>query len=59
MIGMQGNARDRLDPSGYIHIRGELWQAELIEGASPIDKGEDVRIMGNRGLILLVESDRD
>jgi membrane-bound ClpP family serine protease len=57
MIGMQGIARDRMDPSGYILIRGELWHAELIEGASPIDRGQEVRILGNRGFTLLVGSE--
>ena len=57
MIGQQGIAENRLAPSGYIHVRGELWQAEIEKNSVPIEKGEGVRIYGNRGLILLVHRD--
>jgi len=57
MIGLRGIAENRLAPSGYIHVRGELWQAEVVENSLPIDKGESVRIYGNRGLTLLVHRD--
>ena len=55
MVGMRGIAKDRLAPSGYIQIRGELWNAELMEGNPPIEKGEDVRVRGVRGLTLIVQ----
>lgn len=55
MIGLRGTAKDRLAPSGYVHVRGELWQAEIMEGGSPIEKGDSVRVMGIRGLTLLVQ----
>jgi len=54
MIGQQGITENRLAPSGYIYVRGELWQAEIEENSVPIEKGEKVRIYGNRGLTLLV-----
>jgi membrane protein implicated in regulation of membrane protease activity len=57
MIGLQGIAKNRLAPSGYVHVRGELWQAEVEENSVPIEKGESVRIYGNRGLTLLVHRD--
>ncbi|MBU2497693.1 MAG: NfeD family protein [Proteobacteria bacterium] len=57
MIGRLGMARDRLSPSGYVFIRGELWQAEVIEGNSSIEKGGTVRVHGVRGLTLLVTPD--
>jgi len=57
MIGLQGIAENRLAPSGYIHVRGELWQAEVAQNSGPIEKGESVRIYGNRGLTLLVHHD--
>ena len=55
MVGVRGIAKDRLAPSGYVHIRGELWNAEVMEGNPPIEKGEDVRVRGVRGLTLIVE----
>lgn len=57
MIGLQGIAENRLAPSGYVHVHGELWQAEVVENSFPIEKGESVRIYGNRGLTLLVHRD--
>lgn len=55
MVGVRGIAKDRLAPSGYVQIRGELWNAELMEGNPPIEKGEDVRVRGVRGLTLIVQ----
>ena len=57
MIGLRGIAENRLAPSGYVHVHGELWQAEAVENSLPIEKGESVRIYGNRGLTLLVHRD--
>ncbi|MEW6377912.1 MAG: NfeD family protein [Thermodesulfobacteriota bacterium] len=54
MVGEKGIAEERLDPSGYIRIHGELWKAELIGGGPPVEKGESVRVQGIRGLVLLV-----
>lgn len=59
IIGMQGVTKDRLEPSGYVRVRGELWQAEIMEGGQPIEKGVNVRIREIRGLILLVEPDKE
>jgi membrane-bound ClpP family serine protease len=56
MLGAHGVARDRLAPSGYILAHGELWQAEVMEGNPPIERGEDVVVRGSRGLTLIVES---
>lgn len=55
MIGLHGIAKDRLDPSGYIFIHGELWKAKLIGKGPAIEKGEHVLVKGTRGLTLLVE----
>jgi len=54
IVGMQGIAKDRLAPSGYIRIRGELWRAEVMEGGKPIERGKRVLVMGIEGLTLLV-----
>jgi len=57
IVGARGIAKDRLAPSGYVWVRGELWQAEVMGGYSPIDSGEGVRVRGIRGLRLLVQAD--
>ena len=55
MVGAQGLAKERLAPSGYVQVRGELWKAELMEGSPPLEKGERVRVEGVRGLRLIVQ----
>lgn len=57
MVGKKGIAKERLAPSGYIFIHGELWKAEVVEGSPPIEKGELVRVEGSRGRVLLVQKE--
>ena len=52
--GARGVATERLDPSGYVRVRGELWRAELARGARPVDKDEPVQVRAMRGLTLIV-----
>ncbi len=54
MVGARGIAKERLAPSGYIQVRGELWRAELMEGSPPLEKGVGVRVEGACGLRLVV-----
>jgi len=54
MVGARGIAEERLDPSGYIRVGSELWQAEVVGDAPSIERGEGVRVQGIRGLTLLV-----
>jgi membrane protein implicated in regulation of membrane protease activity len=54
MVGARGIAEERLNPSGYTRVGGELWQAEVVDDAPPIEMGEVVRVRGIRGLTLLV-----
>lgn len=54
LIGSHGTAQDRLAPSGYVRIRGELWKAEVWGSDPPIEKGKSVRVMEVRGLTLIV-----
>jgi membrane protein implicated in regulation of membrane protease activity len=54
--GACGVARERLAPTGYIFIRGELWQAE-VQGSETVEVGEEVVVRGRRGLVLLVAPD--
>ncbi len=57
MVGERGITKDRLAPSGYVKVRGELWKAEIMEGDPPIEKGEGIKVGGIRGLTLLVKPD--
>jgi len=57
MVGARGIAEERLAPSGYIRVHGELWQAEVMGDSLPIERGESIRIQGIRGLTLLVQHD--
>ena len=54
MIGERGVARDRLAPSGYVRVRGELWRAEKIGEGPPIEEGQPVRVKKIDGLTLFV-----
>lgn len=56
LIGARGIARERLEPTGYVLVGGELWQAELSPGAQSVEAGAEVRVLGLRGLTLLVEA---
>lgn len=58
MIGRKGTAAEPLDPTGYIRVRGELWQAKVTRSELSIDMGERVRVRGVQGLRLLVEQKR-
>ena len=55
MQGTKGVAIDRIDPCGLVRIWGELWRAELSQGARRIEEGETVQVNERRGLTLLVE----
>jgi len=57
MLGLTGTSQERLDPSGYVSVRGELWKAEVIRQGLIIEEGQNVYVKGIRGLTLLVESD--
>jgi membrane protein implicated in regulation of membrane protease activity len=57
MVGACGTAKERLAPSGYVQVGGELWKAELMEDVGPIEKGESVKVQEIRGLILIVQKD--
>lgn len=55
MIGMTGVATERLQGTGYITVRGELWQARPMEGDMIIQKGDLVQVCGIDGLMLYVK----
>lgn len=49
--------KERLDPSGYIQVAGELWWAEKSGEGPPIEEGEFVRAQKIEGLKLYVVTD--
>jgi len=55
LVGTEGVVEERLAPSGYIRVHGELWQAEIVNADLSIEGGETVRIRGIKGLRLQVE----
>jgi membrane-bound ClpP family serine protease len=57
--GARGRAVEHLNPSGYIEVGAELWKAEIVEGGSPVQAGEHVRICSVRGLTLLVQPENE
>jgi membrane protein implicated in regulation of membrane protease activity len=54
MIGERGVAKEKLVPSGYVKIHGELWRAEKIGEGPPIEEGQRVRVKRMEGLTLFV-----
>jgi membrane protein implicated in regulation of membrane protease activity len=59
LIGACGEVRRQLAPQGYVRVDGELWRAETTAQHSPILPGSVVRIIGVRGLTLLVAPDEE
>jgi membrane protein implicated in regulation of membrane protease activity len=55
MVGARGMAQNRLAPSGFIHVRGELWKAEVWGEGRPIEIGERVEVRDIKGLTLIVQ----
>lgn len=56
MVGSSGIAVDKLSPSGYVRINGELWRAKIIENESVIEKGATITVRDMDGLTLTVIS---
>jgi membrane-bound serine protease (ClpP class) len=59
LIGQIGRATSDVDPSGKIHIAGELWSAELEQGASALTAGQRVEVVGVEGLRLIVRPSKE
>jgi len=54
MIGQRGITRERLAPTGYVRVQGELWKAEIMLNEPPIEKNQPVRVEKVAGLKLFV-----
>lgn len=57
LVGYRGVARERLDPEGYIKVRGELWRAKLNLSREAVEPGTPVHVVGTDGLRLLVTAE--
>lgn len=55
LVGERGVVKSRLDPAGYVQVRGELWKAERRDSGSAIEDGQFVRVLATKGLTLFVE----
>jgi membrane-bound serine protease (ClpP class) len=53
MLGTRGEVVKRLDPEGMVRIKSELWKAKSV--GRKIEIGEEVTVVGQRGLKLIVE----
>jgi membrane-bound serine protease (ClpP class) len=54
LVGMIGEVRVSLDPTGQVFVDGGLWQAELAAGQELARPGEKVRVEALEGLTLRV-----
>jgi membrane protein implicated in regulation of membrane protease activity len=54
LVGTEGEVEERLAPSSYVRVHGELWHAQIMGKCPPIEKREIIRIDRMRGLTLLV-----
>lgn len=52
MVGSQGKVVSPLTPEGMVMIESEYWVAKSVEGN--IDKGEEIKVVGQEGLKLFV-----
>ena len=59
MEGARGIAIEDLHPAGYVEIGAERWQAEVTGDGHSIRRGQRVRVLGIRGLTLLVQLDTE
>jgi membrane protein implicated in regulation of membrane protease activity len=55
LIGAPARAVEALAPSGYVRVRGELWQAVLADAAARAPAGAVLVVRAVRGLTLVVE----
>jgi membrane-bound serine protease (ClpP class) len=54
LIGELGSAEVGIDPDGVVRVRDALWRART-NRATPIERGDTVRVVSVRGILLEVE----
>ncbi len=55
MVGREGYAAEKLDPSGIVKIGGEQWSAKLAEGSKPVGKDDRIVVTGVQGVKMIVK----
>ncbi len=55
MIDQEGIVLEKLDPVGFVKFHSEIWEAEVNDQDTVIEKGIKVRILEFRGMKLIVE----
>jgi len=55
LVGMTGDVRQSLTPSGQVFIDGALWQAEAVDPTVRIHVGEKIQVEALNGLTLIVK----
>ena len=54
LVGAVAEARSSIDPDGQAWFGGTIWSARLAENATPIKRGDKVRVEAVDGLTLVV-----
>src|SRR5919106_1607621 len=52
IVGEEGVALCRLDPTGFVRVHGEIWQAHIAAGDRPLEEGGRLRVCAIAGLVL-------
>ncbi|NMB91083.1 MAG: hypothetical protein GYA17_22205, partial [Chloroflexi bacterium] len=52
--GRTGIVRRELNPRGIVHVAGEEWSAEIIQGEAPLPEGTRIVVEKVNGLVLQV-----
>ena len=55
LIGMNGIVMDNINPVGYIKVKGELWKAEIRDSQFPAEKGDKIKVIDAKGMLLIVK----
>jgi membrane protein implicated in regulation of membrane protease activity len=55
LVGRVATVERDLNPEGFVNVCGELWPARMHDGATPVQRGARVRIVGARDHLLEVE----
>jgi membrane protein implicated in regulation of membrane protease activity len=55
LLGKNAVVVDRLNPAGYVRIRGELWKAEVNGHGAEVNTGKTVKVSSFKGMKLIVE----
>jgi membrane-bound serine protease (ClpP class) len=60
LVGHRAEVRRALDPTGRVHLHGELWEARLADDTdAPVPAGAHVRVLAREGLLLVVRPEAD